>query len=108
MGGTAMVGLTTGSGFPAIAGLLPESVIATLKVEAGLIQGNGVISLTDYNSAAGFELSDGTNLDPIIFSAAHNSFPLYITVVPEPGTLGLFAVAAAMMLGFHILRRRRA
>lgn len=31
-----------------------------------------------------------------------------LTVVPEPGTLGLFAVAAAMMLGFHILRRRRA
>jgi hypothetical protein len=119
MGQTAITGLDLGAGLgtgTTVSGgvnLLSDTCIAVMKISAGMTAGTGQISLFDLNtaeSAAGFGLLDGTNLDTLIFSAAHggqNSFPLFIQVaaVPEPSSMCLAGLAIAGF-GWRKLRRK--
>jgi len=110
MGGTVIGGLDTGTGLgTATNGLLPDTIIAVMKVRAGNTPGTGTIQLFDPNSAptaASFGLLDNTNLDDIIFAPGHNNFPLFISVaVPEPSSMCLVGLAVAGF-GWRKLRRK--
>jgi len=111
MGGTAMTGLDTAIGLgTGVSGFLSDTLIATLKIRAGSVGGDGTITMLDLNSsptAAGFGLIDGTNLDDIIFAPAHAGFPLFIRVVaiPEPSSMCL-AGLAVVGFGWRKLRRK--
>jgi hypothetical protein len=107
MGTTRIGGLTLGAGLEANAGILPTTVIATLKVVA-TNSGTSTFTLTDPNpilSAGSFGLLDNTNLDPIVFASSHANFPLsmHIAAVPEPSSFALLGIAAA--IGWRRLRR---
>lgn len=110
MGGTSIGGLDLGGGLAAAAGIIPTTNIAVFKLTA-TNPGSGTITLTDQNpspTAGGFGLEDDTNLDPTIFSIAHNSFPLSINVapIPEPSSMA-FAGLALAGLGWRKLRRKK-
>jgi hypothetical protein len=84
--------------------LLNDTILAVMKVRASLTPTGPQplpITLTDMSpalNAASFNLNDNTNLDPIIFAAAHNNFPLFIMVaVPEPSSMCLAGLA---LVGF--------
>lgn len=114
MGGTAIGGLDTNVGLgraPGATALLPSTILAVLKVRAGMNPGTGTITMTDLNTAptaAGFGLLDGTNLDDIIFAPAHNNFPLHIevAVIPEPSSMCLAGLAIGG-LAWRKLRRKK-
>lgn len=99
MGGTAITGLSQGDGIDSTAGILPTTVIATMKFVATTNVGIGVAYMDEVFGITipGFFLADGTNLEPTIFSPAHNGFPLYIQVIPEPSSIALAGLAIAGM-----------
>lgn len=108
-GATIITGLTLGAGIEATSGMLPTTVVATLKLVA-TGSGTSSFSITDPQpllTASGFVLLDNTNLDPIIFAPAHNNYPmsLQISPVPEPSSLALVGIAA--VIGWRRLRRSR-
>jgi len=111
MGGTAMGGADLAGGLGTDAnGLISDFALVTVKVRAGNTPGSGVIQLADLNSGpsvANFGLADGvTNIDTLLFTPAHNSFPLFITVaVPEPSSMCLVGLAVAG-IGWRKLRRK--
>ncbi len=104
MGQTAITGADTGDGVFADAGILPPTVLFTFKVIAGSAPGNGMITLTDVNPLVGNMGTVMGFFDPIIFDPAHNNFPLYITVVPEPSSMALVGLAVAWV-GWRKRRR---
>lgn len=106
-GATIITGLTLGAGIEANSGILPTTVIATLKLVA---TGTGASSFTISDpqpplTAGGFGLLDDTNLDAIIFATAHANFPFsfQVTAAPEPSSLALAGIAA--VFGWRRLRR---
>jgi PEP-CTERM motif len=109
-------GLGVQSGGGATPGILSDWVICTFKIRASATPTGPQplpITLADTSlipTASAFGLGDGTNLDSIVFSAAHggqNSFPLFIQVnaVPEPSSMCLAGLAIAGF-GWRKLRRK--
>ncbi len=104
MGQTAITGADTGDGVFANAGILPPTPLFTFKVVAGIFPGAGVIRLSDINPLVGNMGTTAGDFDPIVFAPAHNNFPLYITVVPEPSSMALVGLAVAGV-GWRRMRR---
>src|SRR5207302_8996761 len=107
-GATVITGIDQGAGLLANAGILPPTVIATLKF-IGTSAGDGqlsIVSPSNSPTASFWGLADDTILDPFIFAPPHAGFPMsfHVTAVPEPSSLALVGLAA--VFGWRLRKRR--